>query len=270
MFASWKIARLFGIDLFIHWSFWLLPLWVVFTWDGAEMFSLGMHLLLIASLFVCVVLHELGHALTARKFDIPTHRIVLTPLGGIAQLERMSQKPWEEFCIAIAGPLVNVAIASLLGIILLAGYFVIADATHTGMWDFLSVLLGLNLVMVIFNMLPAFPMDGGRVLRSILAGSVGLLPGTRIAVAVGTVVAAFIGIGGMLALGNPFLFVIGLFVILAGYQELRVLETEARDREAAEEEPLPAMLATPTRHPRPTTHVTVCVWDPERHVWVRH
>lgn len=270
MFASWRIARLFGIDLFIHWTFWLLPLWVTFfNWDGKEFFSLWMRLLVIAALFVCVVLHELGHALTAREFGIPTHRIVLSPLGGIAQLERISQKPWEEFCIAIAGPLVNVMIAALLGIMMLAGYFVFADAMQTMMWEFLSVLLGLNVIMVVFNMLPAFPMDGGRVLRAMLAGALGILPGTRIAVAVGTVMAAFIGIGGMLYFGNPILLLIGLFVVLAGHQELRVLEAEARDREAADQEPLPAILVPPARHPRPTMHVTVCVWDPERHAWVR-
>src|SRR4051794_40896739 len=110
MLASWKVAKLFGIDLLVHWTFWLLPLWIIFTGDG-QMFSLTMHLMLIGAVFACVVLHELGHALTAREFGIETQRIILTPLGGIAQLERMSKKPWEEFCIAVAGPLVNVAIA---------------------------------------------------------------------------------------------------------------------------------------------------------------
>ena len=190
MFPSMKIAKLFGINLFIHWTFWLLPLWVIFTWDDAEqMIPLWMNLLLIASLFGCVVLHELGHALAARHFGIRTRKITLSPLGGVAQLERMSHKPWEEFCIAVAGPLVNVVLAAILGVGVLAGLAVNALVIETTVWQFALYLLFLNLGMIVFNMLPAFPMDGGRVLRAILASSMGLLEGTRIAVRIGTVVA---------------------------------------------------------------------------------
>jgi hypothetical protein len=110
--------------------------------------------------------------------------------------------------------------------------------------------LGMNVVMVLFNMLPAFPMDGGRVFRAIMASAFGLLPGTRIAVAVGTVVAAVIGIGGFFLTLNPFMLLIGLFVIFAGRQELQALEAEAHAREADD------------------SHVTVSVWDPERHAWI--
>jgi Zn-dependent protease len=238
----------------------LLPLWIIFT-DAADAYYLAMHLALVAALFVCVALHELGHALAAREFGIDTRRILLTPLGGIAQLERMSQKPWEEFWIAVAGPAVNVAIASILGVILAAGYVIIAGATQSAVWYFLSVLLGLNVVMVLFNMLPAFPMDGGRVFRAILASAFGLLPGTRIAVAVGTVVAAIMGIGGFLLTLNPFLLLIGLFVMFAGRQELEALEAEARDRQAYDDETIPTLSGQ--------RHVTVCVWDPEHHTWKR-
>src|SRR5947209_4818201 len=121
MFPSMRIAKVAGINLFIHWTFWLLPLWVVLVFHDSDVMSLGKHLALIAALFGCIVLHEFGHALTARHFGIQTRSITLSPLGGIAQLERMSHEPWEEFCIAIAGPLVNVAIAGVLGAGLCAG-----------------------------------------------------------------------------------------------------------------------------------------------------
>src|SRR5262245_16594046 len=187
MFGSWKIARILGIDLALHWTFWLLPIWVIFTWDDSSAMPLWMNLLLVGCLFVCVVLHEFGHALTARQFGIGTRSITLSPLGGIAQLDRMSQKPWEEFWIAIAGPLVNVAIALVLGVAVAWSYVLNPALVGTLGWQFLSVLLAMNIGLVIFNLLPVFPMDGGRVLRAILANSMGLLKGTRAAVLVGTV-----------------------------------------------------------------------------------
>jgi Zn-dependent protease len=216
MSLNLRIGRIRGIDLYIHWTFWLLPVWIVFSHDGREMFPLWMHLLLIASLFGCVILHELGHALTAQRFGIGTRDITLTPLGGIAQLERMSTKPWEEFCIAIAGPLVNVAIAVLLGPLLLAWAMVWPGAWDSLAWQFGGMLWLLNVIMVVFNMIPAFPMDGGRVLRALLAASMDRLRATRIAVAVGTGFAILFGLAGMFVLANPWLLLIALFVILAG------------------------------------------------------
>jgi Zn-dependent protease len=266
MFPSLKIAKVFGINLFIHWTFWLLPLWIVFFGHESGIVSLWMHLLLIAALFGCIVLHELGHALTARHFGIRTRRITLSPLGGIAQLERMSHQPWEEFCIAIAGPLVNVAIAGVLGAALFAGYALDAQILETLPGIFVSILLLLNIGMVVFNMIPAFPMDGGRVLRAILASSMGLLRGTRVAVTVGTVFAALIGLLGVLVLHNPWMLLIGLFVMWAGHQELQALEMEERARQAEEEE---AVVVPPSGRPGTGMHVTVRVWDPVRGAWVR-
>jgi Zn-dependent protease len=257
MFANLKIARIHGINLYIHWTFWLLPLWVVFTWHGSEVLPLWMYLLLIGTLFACVVLHEFGHALMAERFGIRTRRITLSPLGGIAQLERMSQKPWEEFCIAVAGPLVNVVIAALLGAVFVAGAAVAPSLMETQAWYFLGLLVALNVVMVVFNMIPAFPMDGGRVLRAILANTMGLLPGTRVAVTVGTVCAILMGLAGAFGLDNPWLLLIALFVILAGRQELAALEMDERHRLAAEDEVTP------------NAHVTLCLWDPVRGTWVR-
>ncbi len=231
MFASWKIARILDIDLFIHWTFWLLPVWVLYNHDESSTFPAWMEMLLIACLFACVVLHEFGHALAAREFGIRTRSITLSPLGGLAQLERMSHKPWEEFCIAIAGPLVNVAIALVLGVGLLGAGALGTAIFDALVWRFVSVLLVMNVSLVVFNMLPAFPMDGGRVLRAILAGSMGLLQGTRVAVIVGTITAALIGLAGLF--WNPVLVFIAVFVIWAGHQELRALEMEERERQEA-------------------------------------
>ena len=262
MFPSLRIGRVFGINLFIHWTFWLLPLWIVFFGNETGVVSLWMHLLLIAALFGCIVLHELGHALTARHFGIGTRSITLSPLGGIARLERMSHKPWEEFCIAIAGPLVNVVIAALLGVGCLAGIFLDARILESLPGSFVGMLLVLNIVMIVFNMIPAFPMDGGRVLRAILSGAMGLLPGTRVAVVVGTVFASIIAVFGVLWWQNPWMVLIGLFVIWAGQQELRALEAEEHQRHAEEDEVL-----QPASTPR--MHATIYVWDSVHGGWVR-
>ena len=251
MLGCWRIARIFGIDLFIHWTFWLLPVWVLFARDAENaIMPLWLEFLTIGSLFFCVVLHEFGHALTARRFGIGTRSITLSPLGGIAQLDHMSHKPWEEFCIAIAGPLVNVSIAGVLGLGVLGAYVLEPGVVNTLWWRFMAALLSLNVMLVVFNMLPAFPMDGGRVLRAILASSMGLVQGTRVAVTVGTVVAILMGAAGLLVFGNPWIFLIAAFVILAGQQELRALEAEDRQR-------------------REALRLTIPWWDSRRGMWVR-
>src|SRR5437870_5818096 len=112
MLPSWKIGKAFGIDLYIHWTFWLLPAWVALQSVGSTGLSLALSLSVLAAAFGCVVLHELGHALTARRFGIGTRDITLYPIGGVAMLENMPEKPLQEFCIAVAGPLVNVVIAA--------------------------------------------------------------------------------------------------------------------------------------------------------------
>jgi Zn-dependent protease len=251
MFGSWRIARILGIDLAIHWTFWLLPAVVIWTWNPEAAFvPLWMHLILIGCLFVCVVLHEFGHALTAQRFGIGTRSITLSPLGGIAQLDRMSHEPWEEFCIAIAGPLVNVAIALVMGIGTVFSFVLVPGVTELLAWRFVAALAMLNVALVVFNMVPAFPMDGGRVLRAILAGSLGLLQGTRVAVAIGAVLAILMGVAGWLYLENIFLVFIAIFVVFAGQQELRMLELEERQRNEA-------------------MRMTVCLWDSHRGGWVR-
>src|SRR5262249_29082496 len=131
---------------------------------------------LMVGLFGCVLLHELGHALMARQFGIATRDITLYPMGGVARLERMSERPWEEFCIAVAGPLVNVVIAASLALVFLllglplAGLGLTQRAWVSPEVSLLRDLFAVNVGLVLFNLLPAFPMDGGRVLRALLAG----------------------------------------------------------------------------------------------------
>ena len=265
---SWKIARPFGIELNIHWTFWLLPLWVILTFKEPEFLPLWMHVLFIGPLFLCIVLHEYGHALMAKQFGIQTHSITLTPLGGIAQLERMSREPWEEFWIAVAGPAVNVVIAFVLGVGL--GVYEAFNLGFLGVlwWRFLLIAFVANVVLVVFNMIPAFPMDGGRVLRALLAAALGPLRGTRVAVTIGTFFAILIGMVGWLKLDNPWMIFIGLFVIWAGNQELQALEMEERHRHGLDDAGVPAEFAA-SPGTAPAMKVTICRWDPRRGAWVR-
>lgn len=243
MFRSWKLGTAFGIGIFVHWSFLLLPLLAI-TSTGAWGHPLAALLIfsVIAAVFGCVVLHELGHALTARHFGIPTRDITLYPIGGVARLERMSEKPWEEFWIAVAGPAVNVVIIIALTAVL--------ELTHwLAPWDYRSISIGeeflivlrkINWFLVLFNMVPAFPMDGGRVLRALLASRLGHLRATEVAANVGVFFAGLIIMAGFGLLrwtdievleGSPMMVFIGIFVLFAGQQERLMVRYRARVRE---------------------------------------
>ena len=199
MTGSIRIAEVFGIPVKLHWSFSLLILWVIgaslnygLTWEET-----GWQLLFVFALFFCVVLHEYGHALTARQFGVVTRDIILSPIGGIARLERLPEKPIQEFLVAIAGPLVNVAIA-----ILLLPYFYFYPISNffekifslrifeDGL-EFVPAILVLNLILAAFNMLPAFPMDGGRILRSLLSLKMPRIQATKVASYIGQAFAIF-------------------------------------------------------------------------------
>jgi stage IV sporulation protein FB len=216
---SIRIARIAGTDIKIHLTFLLLLAWIGFSYyrqGGTQAAVEGVTFILL--LFGCVVLHELGHAAAARRFGIKTPDIILLPIGGVARMQRMPDKPWQELIVALAGPAVNVVIAAILIFVLRNE----ADPAHFGRIDDPAVpmaakLASVNIMLVVFNMIPAFPMDGGRVLRSLLAMSIGYSRGTRIAASIGQVLAFVFGFLGLFF--NPLLIFIALFVYLGATQE---------------------------------------------------
>jgi Zn-dependent protease/CBS domain-containing protein len=216
---SIKIARIAGTEVRIHITFLLFLAWIGFSYyqvGGAAQAVPG--ILFILALFGCVLLHEFGHALAARAFGIPTPDITLLPIGGVARLQRMPDEPWQELIVAIAGPLVNVVIAGFL--ILFLGHPADLDnidqMEHPGI-GMLAKLASVNVMLVLFNMIPAFPMDGGRVLRALLAMALPYGRATQIAAWIGQALAFVFGFFGLF--NNPLLLFIALFIFLGAQQE---------------------------------------------------
>jgi Zn-dependent protease len=284
MLRSWRLGTAFGIPLYVHSTFLLLPALVLFENFGAGGLTLGFLLLLLLAIFGCVLLHELGHALMARYFGIGTRDITLYPIGGVARLERMSEKPEQELAIAVAGPAVNLVLAILLTPVCLlawaaSGLHADPEALSVGHGfgalglHFLVGLWGANVILLLFNLLPAFPMDGGRVLRALLSLGMGHLRATVVAVRVGMVVACLIA-ALALWLGNPMSVLIAAFVCFAGQQELRMLRHREAVRERAGEHPAPAVSpvleALPADAPQTVgSDFSGVTWDGRFHVWVR-
>jgi Zn-dependent protease len=222
-----------GIPVRIHWSFGLLLLWVWYTGTryGMDWPAIGVLGLLILSLFACVVLHEFGHALTAKRYGIATRDIILSPIGGVARLNKIPEKPAQELLVALAGPAVNVVIATLLGVIawlfLPRGLAIQGESETAVFWigNFVPLLFWMNLYLVLFNMIPAFPMDGGRVLRSLLALRMGRLKATTYAAGIGRGLAILFMV---IAIWQEELFLglIGLFVYFMATQELKMVKSE--------------------------------------------
>ena len=214
---SWYLGRLANIDIRVHWTFLLLPVWIYFSSlaSGSGAVVAVTSVLFVLAIFGCVVLHELGHALTARKFGVATRDITLLPIGGVASLERMPRKPEQELAIAVAGPAVNVVIAIVLAILLV----LLGGALPGGIFRFLARLALVNVGLVVFNMIPAFPMDGGRVLRSVLAMFLPYARATELAAHVGQVVAVALGLLGLVS-GNVMLVFVALFVFFAAKGEV--------------------------------------------------
>ncbi len=213
---SIPIFRVAGIQLRIHITFLLLIAWLAFGYyaQGGSAVTAS-RVIFVLLLFLCVVLHEFGHAFAAKAFGINTPDITLLPIGGVARLERMPEEPVQELVIAVAGPLVNVVIA--LGLFVAGGSQAFFNPSTVEGGSLVTQLMTINILLLLFNLLPAFPMDGGRVLRALLA--------TRMTYARATQIAALIGQGFAFAFGfigllfNPFLIFIALFVYIGASQE---------------------------------------------------
>ncbi len=225
---SWHLGRLFGIEVRVHPTFLVLLAWVALShlMHGNDVVTAVAGVAYVVAVFAIVVLHELGHALAARRFGIATRDITLLPIGGVSRLERMPTRPSEELLVAIAGPAVNVALAALLwGALTVLG--AASDVTRLNLigGPFVAKLMWTNIGLAVFNLIPAFPMDGGRVLRALVALRTDYVRATDIAASVGQVVAIAFGFVGLFS--NPMLVLIALFVWVGAQHEARAAHVRA-------------------------------------------
>lgn len=225
---SWKLGQYADIGVYVHATFFLLIGWIVLShWlQGQSLPSILEGVVFIVTLFGCVVLHEFGHALAARKFGIRTRDITLLPIGGLARLERMPEDPRQELWVALAGPAVNVAIAAglFVGLQATASWEPLAQLTvaRGSFWERLMVV---NLFLAGFNLLPAFPMDGGRVLRALLALRLDYVNATQVAATIGQGIAFLFGFYGLFS--NSFLLFIAFFVWIGAAQEASMVQMKS-------------------------------------------
>lgn len=221
---SFRLLSVAGTEVRIHVTFLLLLAWLgAVQWAQSGPQSALAAVVFIVLLFVCVVLHEFGHVFAARRYGIGTSTVTVLPIGGLASMERMPEKPAQEIVVALAGPAVNVVIALVL--LLFLGGHVSAndlDFLQDPGSNMLARVAMANVLLVVFNLIPAFPMDGGRVLRALLAIPFGFVTATRIAAFVGQVFAIILGLIGLM--GNPLLILIAVFVYLAATAESQFVE----------------------------------------------
>lgn len=242
MRGALQIAKFFGIPVQIHWTFGLIFVWVFYVgfregWDGA---NIAWSMLFVVALFTCVVMHEFGHALTARRYGVDTRDIILSPIGGVARLDRLPENPIQEFYVAIAGPLVNIAIMAVLSpyLLIVSGdqrmqlFSIINGSNNVFVRDlspldfFIFGLIILNGTLAVFNLLPAFPMDGGRVLRALLSIRLGRMKATRIAAYIGQFFAVCLAVYGFWA-SSPVTILIGVFVFFMAANEYRMVRMDS-------------------------------------------
>ncbi|HUT92401.1 MAG TPA: site-2 protease family protein [Thermoguttaceae bacterium] len=238
---SWKLGQVAGIGIFVHWTFVLLIAWLVYLFmsQGSDLRGVLDGVAFVLAIFGCIVLHELGHALMARRFGIQTRDITLLPIGGVARLERMPENPTQELWVALAGPAVNVLIAIVLfgvvvvslGIAVFSNIEVLMKSLLVS-GNFLLAVLVANVFLVIFNLVPAFPMDGGRVLRALLATKLDYVRATQIAASIGQTLAILFGILGFFGVpglfgANPLWLFIALFVYLGADAEAHMVRVRS-------------------------------------------
>lgn len=237
---SFTLGTFKGTAVRIHLTLVLFLAWIgmaAFQRGGSE--AAAQSVLFISAIFLCVVLHEFGHILTARQFGIVSPEVTLLPIGGVADMESMPQKPYQELLIAFAGPAVNIVIA--IALFAISGAFNLGDAAHISdpSINILERLAATNVFLAVFNLVPAFPMDGGRVLRAALAMWLGQGKATRIAAQIGQLFAFLLGFLGLF--GHPMLIFIAIFVYMAaaGEAQMTTMAEAARG--------LPAVDAMETR-----------------------
>ena len=210
---TWNLGKVAGIPIRMHLTLLILLAWIAGSaaLRGAGLGATAMGLALVVSIFVVIVVHELGHALVARRYGIATRDIMLLPIGGIASLERIPDLPRQELAVALVGPLINLVLAALC-------YGVLAF-THAGTMPnaFVTQLVWINVGLALFNLIPAFPMDGGRVLRALLAMRMGNERATDIAARLGKFFAVGLAVLGLFV--NPFLIIIAMVVWMGASQE---------------------------------------------------
>lgn len=248
MGTSLTIFRVSGINVRVHWSFLLILAYGAFAYSAGNagiVVGAIYGVITILLLFACVTFHEFGHALVAQHYGIHVKSIMLLPIGGVANLERVPEKPIQEFLIAIAGPLVNFVLATLLLPVVLfavgmqvrsgamspSAWELLANLQNPGVVNLLIYLLVMNLLLGLFNLLPAFPMDGGRILRSLLAMTMDYVQATRTAVLVGRFVAVLLALWGIFLWssggGGIILLLIAFFVYVGGGAEREAVESRA-------------------------------------------
>lgn len=224
---SLKIGKILGINLYLHFTFLLLLIFLgSASWRASgELDSAIASVAFIVMVFACILLHEFGHALMAREYGIKTRDITLLPIGGIARLERMPENAMQEFRVALAGPAVNLSIGILLFVwIVFSDGFGSATNLSLASGGVLQRLMAVNFVIVAFNLIPAFPMDGGRILRAVLSPKLGRLRATSIAANVGQGIAVLFVFYGFFY--NPFLVFIGLIVFLGAQAESSLVKMQ--------------------------------------------
>jgi Zn-dependent protease/CBS domain-containing protein len=225
---SWKLVRIAGIDVYVHATFFMVVAWIALIhWNESQSLAAVVEGVgFILALFACVVVHEFGHALTAARYGIRTRDITLLPIGGLARLERMPDVPIQELWVALAGPAVNVVIAILLfGWLQASGAWQSVGRIGVATGGFAERVMFANVFLAGFNLLPAFPMDGGRALRALLATRMEYTRATQRAAVIGQGMAILFGFLGLQ--GNPMLIFIALFVWIGAGQEASVVQMKS-------------------------------------------